>query len=243
MNSNTLMIHPKYPELVWKDEKTVCNSTVAKFPNSDPKNLIYLKTDDEMFHAVYDKESVYLDVYERRTNTLRDLLWMFDTITHLFTLRRNDYYNDEFYPIFYKVNDEWRLIFNRRFEGMSVYELPSGKELFHDINPSEFLGNLVELEVPDQIYKRRFYFAFSWIWGRNETPSIIDMEMIASKGECGRVFATGKYSEYMMYNRRDDFNEKDLNKLFISSIEDKGDSFEIKFDLKEGEYLSNYDSE
>ena len=153
-------------------------------------------TPDEKFHAVYDKTSVYLDVYERTPNNSKG--WPFDKITHLFTLRRDDYHNDNFYPIFYKVENEWRLIFNRRFKGMSVYELPSGKELFRDINSSEFLGHLVELDIPN--YKGRFYFAFSWIWGRHETPCIIDMKSVATEGKCGRVYVIGKYCNYMMYN-------------------------------------------
>ena len=161
MNSNTLKLDDKYPQLVWANQEVSCNSAVVSFPKSDVKDLVYIKTPDERFHAVYDKTNVYMDVFERTPNDSKNIWWKYDKLTNLFTLRRDDYHNNKFYPIFYKVDEQWRLIFNRRYEGMSVYELPSGKELYSNIKPSEFLGHLVELEVPEDTpqYKGRFYFA------------------------------------------------------------------------------------
>ena len=228
MNSNTLQINETYPWLEWVIKEQTYQSIVSEFPNSQPNNLVYLKTPDERFHAVYDIISVYIDIFERTPNNN----WNYDKVEHLFTLRRDDYYNSNFYIIFYKVKDQWRLIFNRRYEGMSVYELPSGKELFKNIKPSEFLGELVELDIPN--YKGRFYFAFSWVWGRHETPCIIDMEKIANEGKRGKVYIIGNYYNYIICNHNDDFNKEELNKFFVSKIEKNEDSFEITFDLKEG---------
>jgi len=241
MNSNTLQINETYPWLEWGLKEPTSKSIVSEFPKSESKNLVYLKTPDEQYHAVYDKTSVYMDVFERTPNDKKYAHWKYDTVTHLFTLRRDDYCNDKFYPVFYKVNDTWRLIFNRRNKGMSVYELPSGNELFKHINPSEFLGHLVELEVPD--YKGRFYFAFSWIWGRHETPCIIDMESVATEGNCGKLVVIHKYYNYMYCN--DDFNENELQKFFVSKIEMNEKSVNITFELKEGYSidLTDYDSD
>ena len=175
-----------------------------------------------------------MDVFERIPNDKKYSHWNYDKIINLFTLRRDDYHNDNFYPIFYKVKDEWRLIFNRRFEGMSVYELPSGKELFKHIKPSEFLGHLVELDIPD--YKGRFYFAFSSIWGRHETPCIIDMESVATEDDVGNVFVIGKYHNY-------DFDKNKLKKFFVSKIEKNEYSFKITFELKEGCSIDMADDE
>jgi hypothetical protein len=233
MNSNTLEIDDKYPNLVWAHQTPSYGSIVSHFPKSEAKDLVYIKTPDEKFHAVYDKTSIYMDVFERTSkDTSENSSWPYDKVTHLFTLRRDDYHNDNFYPIFYKVDDEWRLIFNRSFEGMSVYELPSSKELFRDINPSEFLGHLVELDVPNPEYKGRFYFAFSWIWGRHETPAIIDMESVARKGKCNCAFIMGKYVNYIYCN--DDFDKRCLDDLYVSKIENDGESFAFTFEVKEG---------
>lgn len=232
MNSKTLQINEVHPTLEWVEKEEHCSSNVSEFPNSESKNLVYIITPDERFHAVYDKTSVYMDVYEKTTSDDSSIFWRYDKVEHLFTLRRDTCHCDTFYIIFYKVEDQWRLVFNRRYEGMSVYELPSGKELFKNINPSEFLGNLVELDIPH--YKGRFYFAFSWVWGRHETPCILDMEKIATEGDIGSVFVIGKYHNYIMCNHNDDFDENELKKFFVSKIEKNEDSFEITFELKEG---------
>ena len=247
MNSKTLQINGVDPTLEWVEKEENCSSNVSEFPNSEPKNLVYLKTPDEKFHIVYDKRSIYMDVYERTPCDNSSPWWKYDKVEHLFTLRRDTYNCDTFYPIFYKVEDQWRLVFNRRYEGMSVYELPSGKELFKHIKPSEFLGNLVELDIPD--YKGRFYFAFSWIWGRHETPCILDMEKIANEGKSNKVYVIGKYYNYIVCNHNDDFDENELNKFFVSKIEKNEDSFEITFELKDDyvvdmkDYEEDYDNE
>ena len=230
MNSNTLQINEKYSSLEWVEEVPHCETNVSYFPNSEPKNLVYLKTPDEKFHIVYDKTSIYMDVYERTPCDNRSPWWKYDKVTHLFTLRRNDYYNDNFYPIFYKVDNDWRLIFNRRYEGMSVYELPSGKELFKNIKPEEFLGELVELDIPN--YKGRFYVAFSWFWGSHNNPSIIDMEKVSTEGTCGNNIIHGKYRYYIRCN--EDFDKSELDKFFVSNIENKESYFKFTFELKDG---------
>jgi len=245
MNSNTLQINETYPWLEWVKKEPSNESIVSRFPKSESKNLVYLKTPDERFHAVYDKTSIYMDVYERIPNSNKYAHWDYDSLEHLFTLRRDEYYCDNFYPIFYKVERQWRLIFNRRYEGMSVYELPSGKELYKNIKPSEFIGDLVELEVPNEKYKGRFYFAFSWIWGRHETPCIIDMKGMATERNYDNVYVIGKYHNYIMCNINDNFDENELNKLVVSKITKNDGYFEITFDLKEGCSidLKDYDSD
>lgn len=233
MNSNILILDDSSPSLVWDNGEFACNPIAFTFPKSDVKDLVYVKTPDERFHVVYDKTNVYMDVFERTPNDSDNPMWKFDNLTNLFTLRRDDYHNDNFYPIFYKVDDEWRLIFNRRNEGMSVYELPSGKELYRNINPSEFLGHLVELDVPG--YKGRFYFAFSWVWGRHETPVVIDMEEVARNGDCRPPCIVGKYQPYIECNYK--FNENCLNILYVSKIDNSKGYFKITFELKEGETI------
>ena len=47
MNSNTLQINEKYSSLEWVEEVPHCETNVSYFPNSEPKNLVYLKTPDE----------------------------------------------------------------------------------------------------------------------------------------------------------------------------------------------------
>ena len=53
MNSKTLQINGVDPTLEWVEKEENCSSNVSEFPNSEPKNLVYLKTPDEKFHIVY----------------------------------------------------------------------------------------------------------------------------------------------------------------------------------------------
>lgn len=163
-----LQLSSTEPVLEWNDDKT----QKAKFPLSKPENLVHVKTDDERFHAVYDVTGMHMDVFQCSEDGF---------VEHLFALRRDDYYNEAFFPFFRKIGDEWRLVFNDKFGGFSVFELPDGKKLFHHICPSEFLGNVLPLKIEG--HPDRFYYIHSWVWGRHDIHGIYDMTSVASFGK------------------------------------------------------------
>ena len=98
--------------------------------------------------------------------------------------------------------------------------------------PSEMVEDSIQ-------YKGRFYFAFSWVWGRFETPVIIDMEMVARYGECETAWIAGKYQPYIQCN--DNFDEKSFNKLYVSKIDNTNGYFRVMFELREGETIDPHE--
>jgi len=169
-----------------------------------------------MYHIVYDKTGVHIDIFQQTKS---------EQLDHLFTLRRDEYYNEDFYPIFYRVGDNWRLIFNRRYGGLSVYELPNGNEIFKNIKPFEFLGALIPLETP--VHNGRFYFALSWVWNPHMIPNILDLEAIAINGTVGKCHISGKYEDYIIAN--DKFDDRELAKFKVNSIININDEFNFEF--------------
>jgi hypothetical protein len=139
-----------------------------------------VSTADSRFHVLYDVNGVHVDVYELRWCETRHVL------THLFTLLRDTYHTKEFVVVFREVDGEWRLIFNRRYEGLAVYALPQGTELFRDMKPFEFLGKPVPIPVAEPLgdaYTNRFWWCWSWIWGGPHVNAcILDMKAVAEAG-------------------------------------------------------------
>lgn len=124
-----------------------------------------------------------MDVFERKAQTNK-IEYPYDSVEQLFTLRRDDYYQENFFVTFVNVDPNpvefrtWRLIFNRRHEGISVYDLPSGTEIYKNLAVGEFLGKVDHIEIMD-----KFWFAHSWVWGSHQTPCVIDVYAMAKDGK------------------------------------------------------------
>jgi hypothetical protein len=160
---------------------------LATFADATVDDVAVESTPDGAFHAVYDRRGVYADVYATASR--------YSGLEHLFTLRRDDYHTSHFLVAFVRVGDEWRLVFNRRHDGLAVYALPRGAELFRDVKPAEFLGRVVPLPrlLPPPLRAAladacaHLALCASWVWGPYATPALIDLQAVAARGGVGHV--------------------------------------------------------
>ncbi len=146
--------------------------------------LVVVSSADQAFHVVYDPRDTHVAVFSQDA--------------FLFQLERDLYHTEVVVAVFWKVDDLWRLVFNRRHTGMSVYSLPQGVELFRDAARGEFLGSILPIAAVDAkvaAHASRFYWAWSWMWGPHSTPTVLDMKAIAEHGEADRKIRRVFWSE------------------------------------------------
>ena len=154
------------------------------FPLDDARHV---QTDDGHFHAVYNINGEHVDIWSFVPHACPAT--GLPAVEHLGRLVRDTYHTQHFLVHFVSIDGvRWRLVFNSRFEGLSVYELPSLREVYRARKIIEFLGMTTPLPVaegltaPQQALARRFVWAWSWAWHPEPRPCIYDMYALATTG-------------------------------------------------------------
>ena len=177
------------------------------FPLEDARHV---QTPDGRFHAVYNAKGQYVDIWS--LGPALNEHHGYKVPEHLGTLRRDKHHTNHFVMHFINIDrgdGSWRLVFNRRFEGLSVYELPSLTEIYRDkkIHMCDYLGSTTALPVAEgataaeRAVAQRFLWAWSWGWGLQDHPRVYDLHQLAATGDPSVALACDDAKEESLVRR------------------------------------------